>query len=239
MSSQSPANLDLSASTVPNIKSENAASSEDAKVDCVTASTTPPQAAQDAVDEKSAAQATPQPKRRRVPVRRAPEKSKWNAENIMVDSKSPLATCDLRTVLSNPMAWDILDAHEKAEILALFPDREHIIKTEAEGSRPNFQTLLNDDSFRHDCATYTENVAEGRHDPEWLAEAWAAHGRRKAGDFDEYLTAKFEEDWAVKLPDELKPQRAAPITSANEQEGGEDKAAIHVKAESHIDPLET
>src|SRR6478609_890907 len=114
------------------------------------------------------------------------------------------------------MAWDVLDANDRAEILGLFPDQEHIIATETDGHRPNFQTLLNDDSFRHDCATYTENVAEGRHDPEWLAQAWAAHERRKTGEFDDYLAKKFEDDWEVKLPEELKPRRPT-VPAAQEQ----------------------
>ena len=125
------------------------------------------------------------------------------------------------------MAWDVLDEKERAQILALFPNREHVIETESDGLRPDFQALLNDDSFRHDCATYTENVAEGRHDPEWLAQAWSAHERRKAGEFDDYLVKKFEEDWGVELPEELKPRRviAAPTPPEQAESNVDDKTA--------------
>jgi hypothetical protein len=34
--------------------------------------------------------------KRRVLVKKAPKKSKWNAENILTDPKSPLASADLR-----------------------------------------------------------------------------------------------------------------------------------------------
>lgn len=122
------------------------------------------------------------------------------------------------------MAWDALDADDKAEILALFPDQTHIITPGTETARPDLSALMNDDTFRHDCATYTEHVVQGRFDPEWLACAWTAHERRKIGDFDEHLNNKFEEDWQVDLPEDFKTKRALP--SAEEKEnGGEDRVA--------------
>jgi hypothetical protein len=68
-------------------------------------------------------------------------------------------------------------------------------------TRPNLDYLRSDDSFRFDCARYSENIEEGRHDPDWLAESWIAHERRKRGDFREYLAGKLEQDWDVQLPD--------------------------------------
>ncbi len=115
------------------------------------------------------------------------------------------------------MAWEALDQKDRDEILALFPDRSHINETAEDGPRPNFASLMNDDSFRYDCAEYTENLSQGRHEPEWLSSAWAAHERRKLGDFDEYQLNKFEEDWAVELPTELKEQRRRP--SAVKEDG--------------------
>lgn len=106
------------------------------------------------------------------------------------------------------MAWDILSGEEKAQILALFPDEEHITagNDEAEACF-NRETLLSDDSFRRDCAAYTRNIADGKHDPEWLQSAWSAHERRKMGDFDEFLVNEFENDWDVELPENFKPCR--------------------------------
>ncbi|KAM0473730.1 hypothetical protein ACHAP7_008062 [Fusarium lateritium] len=150
--------------------------------------------------------------KRRVVVKKAVRKSKWNADNILTDSKSPLASADLRSILSNPLAWDILEKEEKAEILALFPDSSHILSAGTEDARPDFASLMNDDTFRYDCAAYTENIAQGRHDPEWLEQAWAAHERRKMGDFDEYLDDKFKDEWEVELPPELKTDRKPAIS---------------------------
>ncbi|RGP66855.1 hypothetical protein FLONG3_8727 [Fusarium longipes] len=148
--------------------------------------------------------------KKRVVVKKT-RKSKWNEDNILTDPKSPLASADLRNILSNPMAWDILEKEEKAEILALFPDSQHILGAGTEDACPDFASLMNDDSFRYDCAAYVENIAQGRHDPEWLAQAWAAHERRKMGDFDEYLDSKFKNDWDVDLPPELKKKRELSV----------------------------
>ncbi|XWX00169.1 hypothetical protein V2A60_008189 [Cordyceps javanica] len=130
---------------------------------------------------------------------------KWDAERLLTDPKSPLAKANLRTILSYPMAWSSLDEADHAEILALFPDQSHIRTAEDGTAQPDMASLMNDDSFRYDCAAYTQNLAQGRHDPEWLAQAWAAHERRKAGDFKEFLRTKFETDWEVKLPPEVEP----------------------------------
>lgn len=86
---------------------------------------------------------------------------------------------------------------------------------------------MNDDSFRQDCADYTENIKQGRHDPEWLASAWSAHERRKMGDFDEYLENKFNDEWEVKVPEELKRQRrAVSQIETNEVETTDGKGKI-------------
>lgn len=49
------------------------------------------------------------------------------------------------------------------------------------------------------------NLAKGMHDPTWLKDAWTAHHRRAAGDFDAFYIRKVEVDWNVTIPDELKP----------------------------------
>lgn len=118
----------------------------------------------------------------------------------------------------------------------MFPDGEHVLEPGTGDARPDFLSLKNDDTFRHDCAAYTENLAEGRYDPEWLQCAWSAHERRKMGDFDEHLATKFEEDWQVALPDDFKPKRQPeptqnvdqsidrPETSGNDRASEEDPA---------------
>lgn len=80
------------------------------------------------------------------------------------------------------------------------PPNIPIIDAGTPSARPDMALLASDDNFRHDCALFTENLRDGKHDPQWLAEAWAAHDQRHAGDFDEYLRAKFEKDWGEPMP---------------------------------------
>lgn len=96
---------------------------------------------------------------------------------------------------------------------------------------------MNDDSFRYDCAAYTDNIAQGRHDPEWLASAWSAHERRRAGDFDKYLIDKLEEDWGVEIPEEMKVRRTTPVTEADdgEKQGKDDSKKEKAKIDDRME----
>jgi hypothetical protein len=42
---------------------------------------------------------------------------------------------------------------------------------------------------------FKKEGAEGYHDPDWLNEALAATEERNAGVYDDYLKAKFKEEW--------------------------------------------
>ena len=116
----------------------------------------------------------------------------------------------MKDILAKPEAWDVLTLDEKKEILALMPPGFDVLDAGTDNARPNMAAMCSDDNFRHDCATYKQNLADGKHDPAWLAEAWAAHEQRRAGEFDEYLRAKFEEDWGIKLPDDDALSRNGP-----------------------------
>lgn len=116
-------------------------------------------------------------------------------------------TNTVQSLLRHPLAWDILSDTEKAEVLSLFPDKEHIQDANTPDARPNFMSLMNDDTFRHDCAAYTDNLRQGKFDPEWLACAWSASELRKTGEFDQHLVEKFESDWGIELSEEFKPRR--------------------------------
>lgn len=114
------------------------------------------------------------------------------------------------------MAWDVLDKTDQEEILALFPEPSLTVLGHGnDEARPNTAVLANDDGFRHACATYVEELAEGRHDPDWLASAFIASKRRRAGDFDEYLVRKFKDDWGLDVPEQLIPQRNRPEQREN------------------------
>ncbi len=98
-------------------------------------------------------------------------------------------------------------------MLSLFPDETHTLDAGTANARPNTASLRNDDNFRHDCARYCENIELGRHDEEWLSQAWIAHEKHKRGDFDAFLRDQFEEDWDTELPDERKKTNSEPVES--------------------------
>lgn len=92
-------------------------------------------------------------------------------------------------------------------MLAKFPDETHILDVDTPNARPNPVSLRNDDNFRYDCARYCENIELGRHDEEWLRQAWEAHEKHKRGDFDAFLRGQFEEDWDTELPEESNAEK--------------------------------
>ena len=103
-------------------------------------------------------------------------------------------------MLLNPRAWAVLPPEARAKILAKLPSQEHILDAGTENARPNIASLMNDNNFRHDCARYTENIGAGRHDPEWLRQAWIAQKKHMRGDFDEVEREDFKSQWGVELP---------------------------------------
>lgn len=131
------------------------------------------------------------------------------------------------------MAWDVLEEEEKTAILALFPDDQHVLAKGTMDARPDFISLKNDDSFRYDCANYTENIKQGRHDPEWLASAWSAHERRKMGDFDDFLEKKFNDQWEVEIPEAMMKRRHKKRLLDKDEEDVEMKEAqVEVKKDA-------
>ncbi|KAB5575611.1 Asx homology domain-containing protein [Coniochaeta sp. 2T2.1] len=160
-------------------------------------------------------------KDRAANAKRARTAKKWEVPFVFTDPKSPLVNVNLRAILLHPKAWDVLPPADQEELCRMLEhDRPASLSSSPSppGSngksgksdesstpskvviRPNLTYLRSDDSFRSDCARYTENIQEGRHDPDWLAESWVAHERRKRGDFREYLRQKVERDWEVKVP---------------------------------------
>lgn len=134
----------------------------------------------------------------------------------------PFADLRLQALLLQPAAWDCLTAEDQKEIIALFPDHTHILDAGTPNARPNLESLRNDDNFRHDAEQYVTNLAKGMHDPTWLKDAWTAHHRRAAGDFDAFYIRKVEVDWNVNIPDELKPPHMRRNQSGESSAGHSD-----------------
>lgn len=100
------------------------------------------------------------------------------------------------------------------------------------GAYPDVSSLRSDDGFRHDAARYAEDLGSGRHDRQWLAEAWSAHSRRRVGDFADFEAAKFEDDWDVSLPDNWETVVAPAGGEQQDQDQDQDQDQGQVKVES-------
>jgi len=105
-------------------------------------------------------------------------------------------------------------------VLAEFPSEADIIDAGTDHARPNIVALRNNDNFRHDVSRYQENLREGRHDPEWISQAQAAHRKRALGFYDDFLASKFEADWGMPMPNvggletEIDGSRSGRLSSA-------------------------
>ncbi|KAL2163160.1 hypothetical protein VTH06DRAFT_6996 [Thermothelomyces fergusii] len=139
---------------------------------------------------------------------------KWAAPFVFTDPRSPLACADLRAILLHPDAWDILTPEEKKEVLAKFPEGTPMLDAGTEAARPDMASLTNDDNFRYDCVRYCENIELGRHDEEWLRQAWVAHEKHKRGDYDEFLREQFEEEWGIKMPVKGKARESGSLDAS-------------------------
>ncbi|KAJ4424598.1 hypothetical protein N0V82_000729 [Gnomoniopsis sp. IMI 355080] len=156
----------------------------------------------------SAAKPPPRPAAKRTKPAVDRKVKKWEPDFVTQNMKSPLVTngVDLRTLLLQPGAWEVLSADDKREILSFFPADGHILDPNTPNARPNVTSLRSNDTFRHDAEEYVSNIAKGMHDPEWLRQAWAAHQRRATGEFDEFYIRKVEVDWSTDIPDEHRPE---------------------------------
>ncbi|RYO86730.1 hypothetical protein DL766_001590 [Monosporascus sp. MC13-8B] len=138
-------------------------------------------------------------------------------EEMLTNPKSPLASTRLRDLLCNPKAWDLLDPEEKKQVLAKFPDQQEILDAGTEKARPDVASLRNNNNFRHDAARYQDNLRKGKHDPEWIRQAQAAHSKREMGGYDEYLATRFEEEWGMKMPGVKVGSEEAEVSTSAEQ----------------------
>ena len=98
-------------------------------------------------------------------------------------------------------------------MLDKFPDQDEVIDNGTETARPNILALRNNDNFRHDVARYQENLRDGKHDPDWIRQAQAAHRKREVGFYADYLAEKFEEDWGMKMPGRGSEQPSSSATA--------------------------
>ncbi|OTB07743.1 hypothetical protein M426DRAFT_317639 [Hypoxylon sp. CI-4A] len=165
-------------------------------------------------------------------------KSKYdNPDEMLTNPRAPLATARLRELLCSSKAWDVLSTEEKQQVLAKFPDDREVLNAGTGDARPDTAALRNNDNFRHDVARYQEDLRKGWHDPEWIEQARAAHRQRDVGYYNEYLSARFEEDWGMPLPGEESSDSGSGSGSgadAAKESGGESSDVKDSKKEDDV-----
>ncbi|KAI1262563.1 Asx homology domain-containing protein [Xylariaceae sp. FL1019] len=149
-------------------------------------------------------------------------RSKWdNPDEMLTNEKAPLAFTDLRDLLCNPMAWQILSDEEKQKVLSQFPDDTEIEDAGTSNARPNIMALRNNNNFRHDVARYQEGLKDGQHDMEWIQQAQAAHSKRGMGFYDDFLASDFKEKWDLAYPEHLGQNSAAQTNGLSTNNDGQ------------------
>jgi hypothetical protein len=74
---------------------------------------------------------------------------------------------------------------------------------------------------------YIEDLSGGKHDPQWLAEANAAHDLRLAGEFDGFLKRKLAEDWDVVFNvEDQENDSPLGLSTSTDSPGAESKVAL-------------
>ncbi|KAI0898057.1 Asx homology domain-containing protein [Annulohypoxylon nitens] len=149
-------------------------------------------------------------------------KSKYdNPDEMLTNPRAPLAKVNLRDLLCSSRAWDVLSPEERKAVLDKFPDQDEVIDNGTETARPNILALRNNDNFRHDVAQYQEDLRKGWHDPEWIRQAQAAHRKREAGEYNEYLATRFKEEWGIPLPEQDNKENGEQGNDLPKDEGGD------------------
>ncbi|KAL2067728.1 hypothetical protein VTL71DRAFT_15824 [Oculimacula yallundae] len=83
------------------------------------------------------------------------------------------------------------------------PEAVAILSSAPDVNAGGIAELLSSGSANNAIAEFVTNGKNGFNDPGWLEEALDASARREAGDFNDMLEAKFEENWAEEDEDAL------------------------------------
>lgn len=106
-----------------------------------------------------------------------------------------------------------LDTEEREKLLKLFPQSEVDAFEVIDGQPvPSEKFLRYNGDFRNALGRFQEDIVEGRHDKEWLAQALKAHEDRDEGKFDDFKEQQIEQYWGIKQP--LPIELMAVYTSA-------------------------
>ena len=126
---------------------------------------------------------------------RATKVNRSDPEWLVTNEKSPLAYEDLHAEFSNPKTYENFTKSDWEDIRDTLPPN---VPLNPDGYSIPMTFFKYDPDFRRGIREFQEDLASGRLDPKWQADAAHAMEERAQGKFDAYKEIQFEEFWGQK-----------------------------------------
>ena len=116
-------------------------------------------------------------------------------EWLVTNEKSPLANEDLHAEFSDPKTYENFTKSDWEDLRETLPPN---VPCNPDGYSIPMTFFKYDPDFRRGIREFQEDLASGRLEPEWQADAALAMEERARGDFDSYKENEFEAFWGQK-----------------------------------------
>ena len=150
-------------------------------------------------DEDELFAATTKPATAATPVKRNAGRSakvdRNDPEWLVTNENSPLANEDLHAEFSDPKTYENFTKSDWEDLRETLPPN---VPCNPDGYSIPMTFFKYDPDFRRGIREFQEDLASGRLEPEWQADAALAMEERARGDFDSYKENEFEAFWGQK-----------------------------------------
>ena len=150
-------------------------------------------------DEDELFAATTKPATAATPVKRNAGRSakvdRSDPEWLVTNENSPLANEDLHAEFSDPKTYENFTKSDWEDLRETLPPN---VPCNPDGYSIPMTFFKYDPDFRRGIREFQEDLASGRLEPEWQADAALAMEERARGDFDSYKENEFEAFWGQK-----------------------------------------
>ena len=150
-------------------------------------------------DEDELFAAPTEPAKAAAPVKRNAGRSakvnRSDPEWLVTNEKSPLADEDLHAEFSDPKTYENFTKTDWEELRETLPPN---VPSNPDGYSIPMTFFKYDPDFRRGIREFQEDLASGRLDPEWQADAAHAMEERARGQFDSFKEDQFEAFWGQK-----------------------------------------
>lgn len=126
---------------------------------------------------------------------RSAKVNRSDPEWLVTNEKSPLADEDLHAEFSDPKTYEDFTRSDWEDLREVLP---HDVPINPDGYSIPMEFFKYDPDFRRGLREFQEDLALGRLDPTWQADAAQAMEERARGEFDAYKENQFEAFWGQK-----------------------------------------